>query len=297
MLVNFLKSIRGAICLILYLLAMIVVAASVIIFALPIKLIPIKSWRYHANKLLLKLPTLWMDLNKLIMLLSTYNKIDIHGADELNAETWHIMLANHSSWLDILIVGCVFKHKLPTLKFFMKKELLWTLPLAGLACYLLGYPFLDRHTAKDIRKNPALKGKDIETAKQACNKFKAYPTTVMSFVEGTRFSEEKRQKQLSPYQYLLKPKIGGLAVVLNELKDELSDIVNVTIHYSEKELSLWQFVCGNFTKIHVYYEVLPITDDMIGDYYTDRMFRKQLQRWANDVWERKDTLLGSLRET
>jgi 1-acyl-sn-glycerol-3-phosphate acyltransferase len=176
----------------------------------------------------------------------------------------------------------------------MKKELLWSLPVAGWACYVLGYPFMARHSHEEIRKNPRLKSKDIETTRAACMKFKEFPTAVMNFVEGTRFSAAKREAQQSPYQYLLKPKATGVALVLQELHAQLSGIVNVTLHYQPQNLSLWQFLRGKIERIDVHYELLPITPDLVGDPYADRVFRKHFQQWLSEVWQRKDQRLAQL---
>ncbi len=37
-------------------------------------------------------------------------------------------------------------------------------------------------------------GKDVETTRRSCEKFRRYPTTIVNFVEGSRFTHEKRQQ-------------------------------------------------------------------------------------------------------
>lgn len=287
-----LNPLRGIIAIIAYSLNIIVVATLVVLFGLLIRLIPSKRLQQHANRWLHKLPLLWSAINNAILAISLAGKLDIRGDQALSPKNWYLMIANHQTWIDILIINRVFLWKTPLSKFFMKKELLWSLPIAGLACYLLGYPFMERHTRDDLRKHPELKGKDIETTRQCCEKFKAFPCTMMNFVEGTRFSKKKAAKQKSPHQHLLKPKAGGTSIVLTEMKDYLSGIVNVTIHYEPKGLSLWQFLCGNIDEVIVNYEVLPVTPDLAGDFYEDRVFRKHFQAWITDIWSKKDALLA-----
>ncbi len=178
-------------------------------------------------------------------------------------------------------------------EFFLKKELLWTLPIAGLACKAVGFPFMARHTREEIRKNPKLKNADIESARVACEKFRAHPCTIMNFVEGTRFSPKKAKRQDSPYQHLLKPKSGGFAVVLSEMNTTLSGILNVTIGYSKADFSFWDFACGRLSKINLRYELLPITPDLIGDYYQNRLYRAHIQSWLNQLWQAKDHVLDT----
>ncbi len=285
---------RAALSIILLFLNMVLVATLILIFYIPIHLLPLAKWRYQGQAWLLKWPVWWMDVNSWILQLCTRNKWQTEGEADLDPNRWYLLICNHQSWMDILILGIFFRHKVPILKFFMKKELLWSLPIAGWACYFLGYPFMARHSHEEVRKNPQLKTKDIETTRAACAKFKEFPTTVMNFVEGTRFTLEKKHHQQSPYQYLLKPKATGAALVLNELNSQLSGIINVTLHYTPANLTLWDFLSGKIQKIYLHYELLPITEEMIGDPYQDRQFRKSFQQYLNNLWEEKDKLLQGI---
>ena len=177
-------------------------------------------------------------------------------------------------------------------KFFLKKELLWSLPIASWACWLLDYPFMHRYGKAFLAKHPELKGKDIENTKKACEKFKHIPTTVTSFVEGTRFSEEKKQHQQSPYQYLLRPKAPGIAFALATMGNYFNNILNITIVYPDGKINLWDFICGNVKNVIVHIDVLPVTADLLGNYENDRDFRIYFQGWLNQLWQQKDTLIA-----
>lgn len=260
-------------------------------------LIPIKRWRKRMIGFLLNTPVWWTSVcNVLFYLSPAAHEWDIQEGGDLDSKKWYVLIANHQVAMDILVLGLVFNRKLPVAKFFMKKELLWSLPLLGLACWVIGYPFMRRHTHKQIQKAPELKFQDIETAKKVSQKFKLYPTTIINFVEGTRFTQAKREDQHSPCQHLLKPKAGGLALVINELSDRLSGILNVTIHYSRERVSLLNFFFGKACKVTVRYEVLPLTPALIGDYYGDRDFSRSFQHWLNHIWEQKDLLLQEMNK-
>ena len=290
-----LRIVRGMVSLILYALTLLILATVVLISSIIIFLIPIRHVRFVMRRdFLQKIPVWFAQINHWIAQISTRGKWNVLGTGALKKEGWYLMVSNHCSWLDILVLGNIFNHKIPSLKFFMKKELLWQLPLAGLACYVLDYPFMSRHSHEQVKKNPKLKGKDIETTKKACNALRDYPATLINFLEGTRFTEAKKERQHSPYQHLLKPRAGGVAVVLHELQDVLSGIINVTICYPGKTPSLWAFVCGDFKEIVVRYEVLPITADLIGDYHEDRNFRTHIQQYFNTIWQRNDEMLKRL---
>lgn len=285
---------RGCLAILFIVLNMTFFGPIILLAASIAKILPKKAYPY-GMRFALQLPVYWMVVNKWILKMNTYGKWEIKGSGDLNLKSWYLVIANHESWTDILVLGGLFSRKIPLLKFFMKKELLWQLPLAGIDAYLLGYPILARHTRNDIRKNPKLKGKDIEATKQACQKFKEFPTTFMNFVEGTRFTEKKRIGQNSPYQYLLKPKAAGTAIVITEMADKLKGIINVTIHYDAEHKSLWNVLCGKINKIYVYYELIPMSDDLTGNYYEDREYRKNFQQWINGIWEEKDKMIHTFK--
>lgn len=286
--------IRGCLGLFLVIINLIVHAILTLIIGCLVWIIPENlTLSLLGQRFVLLIPMSWSQFNMWILKLSTFGKWDIQGPPTLSRDKWYMLISNHQSWLDILVLGGVFCRKIPPLKFFMKKELLWTLPIAGVCCYLLGYPFMARHTATDIRKNPALKGKDIETTQKACKKFKRLPTTVINFVEGTRFTQKKHDDQQSPFHHLLKPKTGGAAVVINEMQDCLNGILNVTINYDTDNLSFFGLLSGNIRKITVHYEVVPITPEILGNYYEDRQFRKKFQLWINTIWQQKDKILDN----
>ena len=116
----------------------------------------------------------------------------------------------------------------------------------------------------------------------------------MNFVEGTRFTAEKHRKQRSPYSHLLKPKAGGIAFVLAAMGDQLHSILDVTIAYPEGAMSFWSFLCGKVTQIKVRVESLPISEEVCGDYFQDREFRKRFRSWLNALWAEKDKRMAAL---
>jgi 1-acyl-sn-glycerol-3-phosphate acyltransferase len=189
----------------------------------------------------------------------------------------------------------VFHGKIPFLKFFLKRELIYV-PLLGLAWWALDFPFMKRYSQHFLKKNPHLKGKDIETTKKACEKFKHKPVSVMNFIEGTRFTEEKHNKQNSPFQRLLKPKAGGIGFVLQAMKGNLSKVVNVTIYYPDGEPNFLDFLSGKIKRVNIAIETQNIGDSLKGDYVNDRAYKIQFQKWVNQLWLDKDKKMLQLEE-
>ncbi|MFK3616569.1 acyltransferase [Coxiella burnetii] len=277
-----------------YIVISLLMAIPVIILGSLAWLTPVKTWRYAVLKFLGHIPVIWTSFTNVLLKLP-HHRWKIKSDAELNPNKWYVLISNHQSALDILALGYVFNRKSPPLKFFMKRELLWFFPLVGLGCWLLGYPFVHRHSRESVRRHPELKGKDIEITQKACEKFKIFPTTIVNFVEGTRFTPLKHQRQTSPYLHLLHPKAGGIAMVINALQNKLAGIINVTLHYS-KPLSLWEYFCVNPREITVQYELLPLTEDLIGNYYEDRTFRLHFQKWLNTLWQEKDLLIEQFKK-
>jgi len=285
------KGLRAGIAAILYLINLIILFVPLAILGLFCYLIPLKIWQRNCKRWMEHLPVYWIKGNYLIQKLTTSIKWEVKGLDKLSYNEWYLLISNHQSWADILVLQQIFNQKIPPLKFFLKRELLWTLPFASWACWLLGFPFMHRYSKKVLAKHPELKNKDVEATKRACIGFKARPTTVANFIEGTRFSEKKRQTQQSPYQYLLRPKSTGIGFSLAVLGDFFHKILNVTIIYPPKKSGLFHFLSGDIKKITVDIEAIPITPDWLGDYQNDRQFRASFQKKLNHLWEQKDELI------
>ncbi len=258
-------------------------------------LIPIKAWRKLMDSWLNQMPVIWTDLNTFFTKLFIRVEIEVIGAENLTMNDWYLMTANHQSWTDILLLHRVFNHRLPVLKFFIKSQVIW-MPILGLGCKFIGYPFMKRYTKDQIAKNPKLKGKDLATTKKMCEQFKSRPMTIVSFAEGTRYTKQKAKRQKSPYPHLLKPRTGGLAYTLMTMGDYLHQFVDVTICYSKPDATFWDYLSGRIKKVTVKVETQPITDAILGDYINDREYRVRFQAWLNDLWDKKNQALEEMRK-
>jgi 1-acyl-sn-glycerol-3-phosphate acyltransferase len=258
-------------------------------------LIPVPALRKYFNKAITFVCNTWNSWNNTIIDLTQNVSWDIKGHENLNKTDSYLILCNHQTWTDILILEKIFINKIPFLKFFIKEELLW-IPVLGFSWWALDFPFMKRYSKEFLEKNPDRKGKDLEATRKACEKFKDIPVSVMNFVEGTRFSPQKHKKQQSPYKHLLRPKAGGTALVLDALGKQLQTILNVTIHYPQGAKTIWPFFRGEVNEVVVRIEKIPITEEMLGDYFKDSEFKFWFQNWLNALWEKKDTTLTNLSQ-
>ncbi len=239
------------------------------------------------DKILIAIATFWISINSLNY--SLFSKIDwdIRGLEKLDRKEWYLVMSNHQSWVDILVLQKTLNKKIPMLKFFLKKELIWV-PFLGLAWWALDFPFMKRYSKQFLAQNPRLKGKDLESTRKACERFKHTPISIMNFVEGTRFTPEKKDGQKSPFVHLLNPKAGGVAFVLGSMGDYLHKIIDVTIIYPDKTPNFWDFLSGRTKKIIIDFEVLEMNQGMKGDYFNDPEYKAAFCEWLNKIWTKKD---------
>ena len=213
---------------------------------------------------------------------------DIDGMERHSMEQWFLITANHQSWVDIFVLYQAYLKKAPLLKFFIKKELGYV-PVVGQAWWALDFPFMRRYSKAFLRKHPEKAGDDLIETQQACRKFSYQPTSVMNFLEGTRFTAEKHASQNSPYRHLLKPKTGGLAFAIQALGDRFSALTNVTIVYPDGIPSFWDMMCGRLQRVIVRIQEEPIPAHFTqGDYQNDRQLRAEMQHWTSTLWQAKD---------
>lgn len=295
MLKNPLRILSGSLAALLFVLNLLFFPNLLFIVAFLKFLIPIQKWKDCCTRFMHEwIVPGWVSTNNFIIKLTTPTQWDIQGTGELSPHHWYFLIANHQSWVDIMVLQKVFNHKIPLLKFFLKQELLWTLPFASWVCWILDFPVVTRYSKSYLKKYPEKKGKDIETTKQSCEKFKLSPTTIANYLEGTRFTPQKQEDQKSPYHHLLKPKAGGLAFSLFLLQDHIKNLINVTIVYPEGKCTFSDLIFGRIHKIIVRYEVLPVPTSLIGDYANDKRFRTIFQQQLNQYWKEKDELMDSL---
>lgn len=257
-------------------------------------MLPLSRWRQGCDRVLNAIAQTWVKLNNVGLALTKKISWKVSGLDHLKENGWYLVLSNHQSWTDIVVLQKIFHRRLPFLKFFLKKELIYV-PFLGLAWWALDFPFMKRSSRAAIQKRPEVQTRDMAETLKACEKFKRVPIAVMNFAEGTRATVAKILEKGSPYTHLLRPKAGGAAVVLAAMRERLHAIVDVTLVYPEGPVSFWSFLCGKVREIWVHVETHPIRQELLGDYFHDREFQKRFQQWMNELWEAKDRRIEAMK--
>lgn len=243
-----------------------------------------------------KIYRFWALNNYLIINLT--NKVDwqITENSALSKDSWYLIIANHQSWLDIMVLSSIALKRTPEPKYFLKSTLK-RVPFLGMACWALDMPFMHRYSKSFIAKNPHLKGKDIESTQKSCQVFKRKPTAIINFVEGTRNTPEKKANKHSVFDNLLTPRAGGIAFTLASLGQNFEKILDISLVYPNNNNHIMMDVLtGKLTTVLVDINAIDIEPELIGDYDNDRKFRINFQRWLNDIWLNKDVKISAMKK-
>ena len=218
--------------------------------------------------------------------------------DDVHTDGKYLLISNHQSWVDTSIVQYISENRLPLTRFFTKFELIY-IPVIGQAFYFLDFPMMRRHSKEAVAKNPALQGKDIEEAKRACSLLKNKPFTLLNYLEGTRFTKEKHDKQQSPYQHLLKPRAGGLALAINALGENIDGILDMTIVYPDGVPTYGDLWKGNIKRLGVDVRYIHMSDTLFasiqnGSYEDNEDIKAQLYDWIDQAWQQKNKRIDEM---
>lgn len=289
-----LSNLQGAIAAIALVVHTLTMGIFLYLFIILRAIIRFRATRNYFQSALAQVAIIWMAGIQWWMRTFHRTHWNVQGVGDLNPKGWYLVIANHQSWADIFVLFRLYNRKIPLLKFFLKRDLL-RVPVAGHAWWALDFPFMQRHSKSYLKKHPEKAGQDLEATKKACERFSEVPTSVMNFIEGTRFTQQKHDDQNSPYRHLLKPKAGGLAFAIAALGTKFNALTNVTIAYPAGAPSFWDFMCGRMREVRVRVEELPIPAHFTaGDYQNDPQFRVEFQAWISQLWHHKDHLLDEM---
>ena len=186
----------------------------------------------------------------------------------------YFLISNHISFLDCLIIlSLIYKYNI-NLKFLVKKNIFWQIPILGQILYFLNFPFLLRN------KN----NKDLLELDNKCSK-NNNPQIIIIFPEGSRISHNKIKN--SYYKNLLNAKSGGLYFLFNKLK--IYNIIDFTIIYYYKISLLNIFLPNKKIITHIKRKNIVLNNEMLKN-------RKRFNNWLNALWYKKDRYISSMKK-
>ena len=234
----------------------------------------------------------WVAGNRLMFRVLGVTRVNARLPDALDRNGWYLVVANHQSWADILILQNTLHGHIPILKFFTKRQLIWV-PLIGVAMWFLGFPYVRRLPRERIAADPSLAALDREATLDACRGFRDHPTSVLAFLEGTRFTLAKHAAQeQARFEHLLNPKLGGVSYVVSALSDRMDAVLDVTLIYPDGVPTFWSLLQGECPGVDVIVERRPLPE-AVHAADTPEAAREALRPWVEDLWRAKDRRLGA----
>lgn len=283
---------QGAIVLLVVSINSIVLTTIIFVLSLFKLIAPRGIVRNTLTHWLSSLGELWVSINKFTASFYRGMEWDIQLPEGISHKGRYLVCSNHQSAVDILVLQHCLNRRAPFGRYLLKQQLIWV-PVLGVAWWALDMAFLRRYSKQQLLKNPSLRGKDLENAARACEKLKHIPVSMMTFPEGTRFTEAKMLQQKSPFKHLLRPRYGGIGQVLYSFDDALDSLIDVTIIYPHGAPTVWEFVSGQVRKISVRIQLRPIDDNIRGrDFRNDSVAKGHLRNWLMSLWEEKEQALS-----
>lgn len=288
------SNIIGFFTFILIIVELIIGFGTLTIVNIPRAIFPFKSLKIKLSKISNTIGEYTVYGLKIIMKIMHRDSMQVFDNNEFDKNQWYMAVSNHQSWADIFILLVAAHKRIPLLKFFMKKELAW-IPFVFLANKTLNMPFVNRHSKKQLEKNPNLRFKDYENTLLACKRFLRSPSTIFSYAEGTRNNSIKHKAQNSPYKNLLIPRVGGIATALSAMPN-IDVLVDYSVVYKSDKRGAWAFLKGDMRDVKVSVKKYNIPEDLKNkNYSTDEEYRKNFKIWIEGIWEEKDKEIERLK--
>ncbi|MCY4130208.1 MAG: acetyltransferase [Gammaproteobacteria bacterium] len=244
-------------------------------------IVPISSFRRMLAYPMDVVIDVWVSSFRWLIRICRLIDIEVQLPPQLNnRRDWQVIVCNHQSWVDIVVLQVSFRDVAPVLKFFTKHELIWV-PFVGLAMWFLGFPYVYRASSKGRGLSATQREVNEAVLKREGRRFLDKPVAVINFVEGTRFTQSKRDARGSPYENLLQPRRGGVLQTLVVLEDRVETVLNATIQYQGQVPGFWDLLSGQSGGVQLVVEEIPKPS-------TDQQL---LTNWLNDLWNEKDRQL------
>jgi 1-acyl-sn-glycerol-3-phosphate acyltransferase len=292
MLRTLLANLRGSVSLVLLTGNLFLTGGAVLVMGL-LKFLLRGEWRRRWILLTARMAECWVAVNRAICKVMLPTRWELEGVEGLDPERHYLIMSNHQSWLDIPALQFAFHRRAPFIRFFLKQELIW-LPVVGVACWGLEFPFMKRYSEEYLRQHPEKRGTDLATTRRACERYRHLPVSILNFVEGTRFTQEKHDQQQSPYRHLLKPRVGGISYVLASMGEQLDAVLDVTVSYPGVTIDFWRFLRGEVPRAVVRVRRLSIPERFYSAAVTEPgPLRTEFREWMEALWQQKDEMLAT----
>lgn len=266
---------------------------------MPLKFLPFAVTRRFSQAGFTWIGESWISGNTLIARVLYGLRVEVEGLDhpEIRPGKSYAVMCNHQSYADIFVLQTALNRRIPILRFFIKRELIW-FPVMGPIWWAMDYPFVKRHTRQEIQRNPELEGRDERAVQVACEKYRRIPVALLNFLEGHRRTPARMAKlgDANPYRHLLPPKSGGFSLALSALHGHLHGVLDVTLIYPEADVSLKRVMAGKVRRVIVKVDFIPIAEVPVEPDFGQAKGSPVIRDWINARWTRKDALIAARRQ-
>lgn len=218
-------------------------------------------------------------------------RFSVNTSDSFLDQGKYIMVVNHQSGVDILVLLALLPKDLPLLKFFLKKSLAY-IPFLGWFCYVMGYLFVDRvPNYASLADAKRILCQQRARLSMQCKSALESPTTLVLFVEGTRFSP---QDKLGLYRHVLQPQSTGLALALEQAPLDCQGVIDTTIFYAQtNQVTPWTLLSGLCNTIHIDMRTYPCKEFYAQDILKNKSKKRKLSEWLQAIWVQKNEFLSA----
>lgn len=280
---------------------LILFTCNLIVIGTPIMILGIFKWltpgrlRREYFRVMDPLARCWVTLNDRVCDALLPTRYDVRGLPPKAMSGRILIISNHVSWIDIVVIFRVFDGVFPFIRFFLKWPLLFS-PILGQACWGMDFPFMRRYSTEYLEKHPEKRGADLETTRNACRRYRKIPVSILNFVEGTRITREKHADQESPYRNLLRPRYGGISYVFASMGEMLDAMYDVTLVFPGiPDPTFWHYISGQMKEIVIDVREIPLRREFFDESVTrPGATREEFKAWLAGIWREKDLRIDAI---
>lgn len=248
----------------------------------------VQKWRGGLDNLMMQVEFVHARVIAWVLAQVCCCRIVVESDLDFTQQQSYVLLANHRSLVDILVLIAACAGKIPLLKFFLKRSLAYV-PFMGWFCYCMGYPFVDRARKRRGRKTVV---SSVQSLYSDCQRVFKRPAALVLFAEGTRFAQSKVS---SAYKHLLVPKHGALAAVLSLQRHQDLNLLDVDLYYPQLAGAAlpWQLLSAQLPVVKVQLSALAHPQaKWLEQYQHGGAMRADFIDWLRAVWRAKDMRLA-----
>ncbi len=263
-----------------------------VIFAIIKSMISYPPIRQGSYNVMVGIATACIFCDSMILRIVSGVRIIPEYKSEVRKDVTYLVIANHRSWADVLILQRTLYDRTSLLKWLTKREML-KVPLIGFVCQAYEYPMMSRYTKQYLADHPEKREEDRDRIRRACEQLARNPGTLINFPEGTRYTHEKAERQQTPYRHLLKPRPGGVSVILTSMGPALAGVLDATLFFDDYDASFWEFLGGKVKTVRVSVRLRSVED--VGGADPEK-YDTEIPQRLQALWREKDAELVAFLE-